>query len=129
MKGEVRLGKYRVGHEERRLRYILLGFVVLGLVLGPFAGLEAVGAPAHHRHSMTVGLAGPFDADHRDHGHAVAHCGPASCAPSFAGIVDFSGLGMRGMSSTIHFASDDRQMASLCLDSDPPVPKPGIPSV
>lgn len=107
----------------RSLVFILMIFAVL---LGPYSFAGDGHAQEHKSFSSMNHQEDPIKNDHSGVGHALAHCGSASCAPSYVGpisaFVTYLIICHRLQLST----ANDAMLGSLNLDCDPPVPRDSI---
>ena len=110
------------------VRSVMSVLLVFSILLSPYSFAGIGHAQEHQSHSSADHdkKSHHHNTGHNDHsgvGHALTHCGSASCTPSFLGVsnpvVSYQIVFLR-----LHLvAGDDALRRSLFLESDPPVPR------
>ena len=107
-------------------RSLLSALLVLSVFLGPYAFAGDGHAQEHDSQSSTNHHDDPVPEDHSGIGHALTHCGSASCTPSFVGTFFYVATYTTVSHRLRLQAGDDAMLRSPYLDADPPVPRGGF---
>ena len=108
------------------MQSLLSAILVFAVLLGPYSFAGNSHAQEHQSHSSMNHHDDPAQDDHSGLGHALTHCGSASCYPSFVGTSAYVAT-YATVSHPLHLLTgDDAMLRSHYLDCDPPVPRDGF---
>jgi hypothetical protein len=111
------------------LSSVLSALLIFAVFLGPYSFASDGHALEHETHSSTSHHDEPAKHDHSGVGHALTHCGSATCVPIFVGTKLIADNYATVAFKLRSWFADDALLLPLYLDSDPPVPRSGFSKI